>query len=240
MRTGYFLSCEEYPRPSCSTKPAGPNRPGFESLWISDHYRPRNDAQGQSPFVWSMIGAISQVCDLPITTAVTCPTIRQRAGGAQRVPAQTRRNCGMNSNPDRLTQIIDRLRAEDFIPPVRTVAVASGGIIRVRVPESADAGVRARLTAAMGSTRWELVERISSAHHARGRRQGRLGSRSRAVSLGVGVCRGVRDGSADLPNGALSALRRVQVQVTSFFRDGVLIGMQTSRRGCATSAENNR
>jgi G6PDH family F420-dependent oxidoreductase len=26
--------------------------------------------------VWSMIGAISQVCDLPVTTAVTCPTIR--------------------------------------------------------------------------------------------------------------------------------------------------------------------
>ena len=34
------------------------------------------DKQGQSPFVWSMIGAISQVCSLPITTAVTCPTIR--------------------------------------------------------------------------------------------------------------------------------------------------------------------
>jgi len=26
--------------------------------------------------VWSVIGAISQVCDLPVTTAVTCPTVR--------------------------------------------------------------------------------------------------------------------------------------------------------------------
>lgn len=56
----------------------------------------------------------------------------------------------MNSNPDRLTQIIDRLRAGDFIPPVRTVEVAGGAIIRVSVAESADADVRARLTAAIG------------------------------------------------------------------------------------------
>ncbi|HSJ90801.1 MAG TPA: TIGR03557 family F420-dependent LLM class oxidoreductase, partial [Ilumatobacter sp.] len=35
-----------------------------------------NNEQGQSPFVWSVIGAISQVCDLPVTTAVTCPTVR--------------------------------------------------------------------------------------------------------------------------------------------------------------------
>jgi G6PDH family F420-dependent oxidoreductase len=34
------------------------------------------DAQGESPFVWSTIGALSQVCRLPITTAVTCPTVR--------------------------------------------------------------------------------------------------------------------------------------------------------------------
>jgi G6PDH family F420-dependent oxidoreductase len=45
-------------------------------LWISDHYHPWNDEQGNSAFVWSMIGAISQVCSLPITTAVTCPTVR--------------------------------------------------------------------------------------------------------------------------------------------------------------------
>ncbi|MCP6606539.1 LLM class flavin-dependent oxidoreductase, partial [Klebsiella pneumoniae] len=44
--------------------------------WISDHFHPWNDQQGQSPFVWSMIGAISQACDLPVTTAVTCPTYR--------------------------------------------------------------------------------------------------------------------------------------------------------------------
>lgn len=32
--------------------------------------------QGNSPFVWSVIGALSQATSLPITTAVTCPTVR--------------------------------------------------------------------------------------------------------------------------------------------------------------------
>ena len=36
---------------------------GFDALWISDHYHPWNDEQGHSPFVWSVIGAISQVTE---------------------------------------------------------------------------------------------------------------------------------------------------------------------------------
>ena len=77
MKIGYFLSCEEYGPADLLAQARGAEAAGFESLWISDHFHPWNDAQGESPFVWSMIGAISQVCDLPITTAVTCPTIRQ-------------------------------------------------------------------------------------------------------------------------------------------------------------------
>ena len=49
---------------------------GFHALWISDHYHPWNDEQGHSAFVWSVIGAISQATDLPVTTGVTCPTVR--------------------------------------------------------------------------------------------------------------------------------------------------------------------
>ncbi|MGM9440015.1 TIGR03557 family F420-dependent LLM class oxidoreductase [Streptomyces murinus] len=49
---------------------------GFQALWISDHFHPWNDAQGQSPFVWSVIGALSEAVSLPIETAVTCPTVR--------------------------------------------------------------------------------------------------------------------------------------------------------------------
>jgi G6PDH family F420-dependent oxidoreductase len=76
MRIGYFLSCEEF-TPAQLVEQAGlAEQAGFDALWISDHYHPWNDAQGQSAFVWSMIGAISQACDLPVTTAVTCPTVR--------------------------------------------------------------------------------------------------------------------------------------------------------------------
>jgi G6PDH family F420-dependent oxidoreductase len=75
-RIGYFLSCEEYGPAELVEQARMAEQAGFESLWISDHFHPWNDAQGESPFVWSVIGAIAQVCSLPITTAVTCPTVR--------------------------------------------------------------------------------------------------------------------------------------------------------------------
>jgi G6PDH family F420-dependent oxidoreductase len=76
MRIGYFLSSEEYTPAELIEQARGAERAGFTALWISDHYHPWVDAQGQSAFVWSTIGALSQVCTLPITTAVTCPTVR--------------------------------------------------------------------------------------------------------------------------------------------------------------------
>lgn len=76
MRIGYFLSTEEFGPEQLLTRARMARDSGFDALWISDHYHPWNDAQGQSPFAWSVIGALSQVCDLPITTAVTCPTVR--------------------------------------------------------------------------------------------------------------------------------------------------------------------
>jgi G6PDH family F420-dependent oxidoreductase len=76
MRLGYFLSSEEYSPAELIEQARGAEQAGFSALWISDHYHPWVDAQGQSAFVWSSIGAISQVCSLPITTAVTCPTVR--------------------------------------------------------------------------------------------------------------------------------------------------------------------
>jgi G6PDH family F420-dependent oxidoreductase len=76
MRVGYFLSSEEYTPAEMIEQAKGAERAGFSALWISDHYHPWVDAQGQSPFVWSTIGALSQVCSLPVTTAVTCPTVR--------------------------------------------------------------------------------------------------------------------------------------------------------------------
>jgi len=76
VKIGYFLSCEEYGPAELVEQAAAAEQAGFEALWISDHFHPWNDEQGESPLVWSIIGAISQVCRLPVTTAVTCPTVR--------------------------------------------------------------------------------------------------------------------------------------------------------------------
>jgi G6PDH family F420-dependent oxidoreductase len=76
MKFGYFLSTEEFGPKQLVEQARLAEDAGFDALWISDHYHPWNDNQGQSPFVWSVIGAISQACDLPVTTAVTCPTVR--------------------------------------------------------------------------------------------------------------------------------------------------------------------
>jgi G6PDH family F420-dependent oxidoreductase len=76
MRIGYFLSSEECTPATLVEHARLAEEAGFEALWISDHFHPWNDEQGQSPFVWGVIGAISQVCSLPVTTAVTCPTVR--------------------------------------------------------------------------------------------------------------------------------------------------------------------
>lgn len=75
-RIGYFLSSEEYSPDQLLEQARLAEQAGFEALWISDHYHPWVDEQGESPFVWSMIGALSRVCDLPVGTAVTCPTTR--------------------------------------------------------------------------------------------------------------------------------------------------------------------
>lgn len=73
---GWFLSSEEYSTDELMVQAVLAEEAGFEALSISDHFHPWNDHQGHSPFVWSMIGAISQRTALPVTTAVTCPTVR--------------------------------------------------------------------------------------------------------------------------------------------------------------------
>ena len=75
-RYGYFLASEEHEPAELVRQAKLAEEAGFESLWISDHFHPWLDEQGQSGFVWSVIGAISQVTSLPVTTAVTCPLRR--------------------------------------------------------------------------------------------------------------------------------------------------------------------
>src|ERR1700689_3563768 len=76
-RYGYFLASEEHEPQGLVRQAKLAEEAGFDALWISDHFHPWLDEQGQSGFVWSLIGAISQVTSLPVTTAVTCPLVRQ-------------------------------------------------------------------------------------------------------------------------------------------------------------------
>lgn len=72
----YALSSEEHDARTLVNVARQAEAAGFRSLWISDHYHPWIDRQGQSPFVWSVIGAIAATTELTVTTAVTCPLIR--------------------------------------------------------------------------------------------------------------------------------------------------------------------
>jgi G6PDH family F420-dependent oxidoreductase len=74
---GYFLSSEEHPGSELVKAAVLAEQVGFEALWISDHFHPWLDDQGHSPFVWSVLGAIAAKTDaVPVTTAVTAPTVR--------------------------------------------------------------------------------------------------------------------------------------------------------------------
>jgi G6PDH family F420-dependent oxidoreductase len=77
IELGYALSSEEH-RPNDLVRNARlAEEAGFAFAMISDHYHPWVDAQGQSPFVWSVIGGVAQATEkLRIGTGVTCPTIR--------------------------------------------------------------------------------------------------------------------------------------------------------------------
>jgi G6PDH family F420-dependent oxidoreductase len=74
---GYALSSEEHRPGDLVRWAAAAEANGFRFALISDHFHPWTDAQGQSPFVWSVLGGIAQATEhLRIGTGVTCPTVR--------------------------------------------------------------------------------------------------------------------------------------------------------------------
>jgi coenzyme F420-dependent glucose-6-phosphate dehydrogenase len=74
---GYALSSEEHPPSDLVEHARLAERHGFAFALISDHYHPWIDRQGESPFVWGVLGAIGAATDrLVIGTGVTCPTMR--------------------------------------------------------------------------------------------------------------------------------------------------------------------
>ncbi|MCU1371394.1 MAG: luciferase-like protein [Ilumatobacteraceae bacterium] len=74
---GYSLSSEEHRGSELVRFGAMGVEHGFDNLIISDHFHPWNDAQGQSPFVWNVLGGLASVAPgARLGTGVTCPTIR--------------------------------------------------------------------------------------------------------------------------------------------------------------------
>lgn len=74
---GYTLSSEEFGPGELVHHAELAERAGFDFASISDHFHPWVDAQGNSPFVWAVLGGVSQVTErIRVGTGVTCPTIR--------------------------------------------------------------------------------------------------------------------------------------------------------------------
>ena len=77
MEIGYALSSEEHEPLNLVKDARQAEDAGFTFALISDHFHPWIDAQGQSPFVWSVLGGIAQATErMRVGTGVTCPTVR--------------------------------------------------------------------------------------------------------------------------------------------------------------------
>src|SRR3954463_6558623 len=48
---------------------------GFDFVTVSDHFHPWTRTQGQSPFVWGVLGGVAAVTErVDVATCVTCPS----------------------------------------------------------------------------------------------------------------------------------------------------------------------
>jgi coenzyme F420-dependent glucose-6-phosphate dehydrogenase len=77
IEIGYKLCSEEHGPRDLVRYAQRAEEVGFTFAMISDHYHPWLDCQGQSAFVWSVIGAVAHATQrLRLGTGVTCPTLR--------------------------------------------------------------------------------------------------------------------------------------------------------------------
>lgn len=77
VRIGYTLSSEEHPAPKLVEYAALAEESGFDFVGISDHFAPWTETQGNAPFSWSVIGALSQATkNVEVFVEVVCPIMR--------------------------------------------------------------------------------------------------------------------------------------------------------------------
>lgn len=74
---GYACLSEEHGPDAMVDYVAEAERLGLEYATVSDHFHPWTTAQGESPFVWNVLGAMARETEeITIGTAVTAPIIR--------------------------------------------------------------------------------------------------------------------------------------------------------------------
>jgi G6PDH family F420-dependent oxidoreductase len=74
---GYALSSEDWGPGELVDQARRAEQAGFDFASISDHFHPWIDKQGNSPFVWAVLGGIAATTDrIAVGTGVTCPTVR--------------------------------------------------------------------------------------------------------------------------------------------------------------------
>ena len=77
LELGFGLSSEEHPPLELVRQAVRAEEAGFGFIGISDHFHPWVKAQGHSPFVWGVLGAIARATErVRVGTGVTCPIIR--------------------------------------------------------------------------------------------------------------------------------------------------------------------
>ena len=77
MELGYAISSEEHRPLDLVRNAVRAEEAGFGFALVSDHFHPWIDRQGESPFVWSVLGGIAASTErLVVGTGVTCPILR--------------------------------------------------------------------------------------------------------------------------------------------------------------------
>jgi coenzyme F420-dependent glucose-6-phosphate dehydrogenase len=76
-RFGLTVSSEEHPPQRMVDIARLAEEAAFDFISVSDHYHPWVSAQGHSPFLWSVLGAISvATSEIEVGVGVTCPIMR--------------------------------------------------------------------------------------------------------------------------------------------------------------------
>jgi G6PDH family F420-dependent oxidoreductase len=77
MKIGYKLATEAFGPKELIRQAVRAEQAGFDFVEMSDHYHPWLEAQGHSPFTWSVLSAIAMRTDrVGLVTGVTCPSVR--------------------------------------------------------------------------------------------------------------------------------------------------------------------